>query len=128
SALAACGPAAAPPAATSAPATTAPTAAPKPTTAPAGAPTAAPAAAATTAPTTAAAATTAPAAAGGAASGTLRYASADFSSESVDPNIVGSNWQNALYDTLLTYDQQGNVIGNIAEKYSLSADGLTWTF
>ena len=27
-----------------------------------------------------------------------------------------------------TYDKQGNVVGNIAENYSLSPDGLTWTF
>jgi peptide/nickel transport system substrate-binding protein len=128
SALVACGPAAAPPsnAPTTAPAaapTTAPAAAPKPTTPPAAAPTAAPAAAA--APTTAPAAA---APAGGAPSGTLRYASADFSSETMDFVVVGGAWPNTMYDALLTYDLQGNVIGNIAEKYSLSDDGLTWTF
>ena len=125
--VAACGPAAAPTssgAPTTAPAaapTTAPAAAPKPTTAPAAAPTTAPAAAA--APTTAPAATTA-----GAPSGTLRYANADFSSESVDPVVVGPQWYNTLFDTMLTYDQQGNVVGNAVETYSLSDDGLTWTF
>ena len=130
--LAACGPAASP--SSSAAPTTAPAAAPTtapaaaaPTTAPAAAATAAPAAGATTAP--AAAATTAPAAAaGGAPSGTLRYASADFSSETMDFVVVGGAWPNTLYDMLLTYDQQGNVVGNIAQTYSLSDDGLTWTF
>jgi peptide/nickel transport system substrate-binding protein len=29
---------------------------------------------------------------------------------------------------LLTFDPQGNVVGNVAEKYDLSPDGLTWTF
>src|SRR5688500_4501200 len=99
--LAACAPAAAPtaPAPTAKPAaapTTAPAAAPtqaaaaKPTTAPAAAPTAAPAAKP--------AATTAPATTSAAPSGTLRYASADFSSESLDPIVVGSNWLQSLTD------------------------------
>jgi peptide/nickel transport system substrate-binding protein len=127
---AACGPAGTPAASTQAPASNPPTAAPAaaPTTAPAAAPTTPPAAAATTAPA-AAAATSAPAAASGAApSGTLRYASADFSSETMDLVVVGGNWPYTMYDSLLTYDQQGNVVGNIAEKYNLSDDGLTWTF
>jgi peptide/nickel transport system substrate-binding protein len=33
-----------------------------------------------------------------------------------------------MYDDLLTFDPQGNVVGNVAEKYDLSPDGLTWTF
>jgi peptide/nickel transport system substrate-binding protein len=128
--LAAC--TSAPPAApTSAPAP-APTAAPtaaqaaKPTTAPAAAPTQAPAAAPTTAP--AAKPTTAPAAAPAAATGTLRYANADFGGESMDPINIESLWGWTMYDSLLTFDPQGNVIGNVAESYNLSSDGLTWTF
>jgi peptide/nickel transport system substrate-binding protein len=121
SVLAACGPAAQPSSGpTSAPPTSAPPAAPaapKPTTAPAAAPTAAPAA--TTAPATST---------GGAPAGTLRYASADFSNESMDPIMLESPWGWAMYDSLLTFDQQGNVVGNLAEKYSLSPDGMTWTF
>jgi peptide/nickel transport system substrate-binding protein len=125
SVLAACGPAAAP-VPTSAPAA-APTAA-APTTGPASAPTAVPATASqpTTAP--AAAPTSAPAASGAAAGGTLRYANADFSNESTDPINLESVWGFALYDSLLTFDPQGNVVGNLAENYSLSDDGLTWTF
>src|SRR5579864_4794854 len=124
--LAACGPSGAPAANTAAPA--APTAAPKPaaTTAPAAAPTAAAKPAATTAP--AAAPTTAPAAAASAPTGTFRYANADFGSESVDPIVVGSVWTGTLFDLLVVFDAQGNVNGNVAEKYSLSPDGLTWTF
>jgi peptide/nickel transport system substrate-binding protein len=107
------------PAATAKPAA-APTTAPAtaPTTAPATAPTAAPAAAPTTAPATKAAAPT----------GTLRYANADFESESMDPIVVGSQWDDVMYDSLLAWDPQGNVIPNVAENYELSQDGLTWTF
>ncbi|MBV9135206.1 MAG: ABC transporter substrate-binding protein [Chloroflexi bacterium] len=122
--LSACGPAAAPTAPTTPPApapTTAPVAA-KPTIVPTQA---APAAAA---PTQAAAPTAAQAAAGAAPSGTLRYASADFSGEVMDPRNVGGQWGWTLYDTLLTFDKEGNVVGDIAETYNLSADGLTWTF
>jgi peptide/nickel transport system substrate-binding protein len=134
--LAACAPATPAPAPTQAPAaaptqppaakpTTAPAAA---TTAPAAAPTQAPAAKPTTAP--AAAATTAPAkpAAGAAPTGTLRFASADFGSESMDPIVIDSLWGWAMYDSLLRFDEQGNVVGNVAESYTLSPDGLTWTF
>jgi len=131
--LAACGPATTPAAPTSAPAAA-------PTSAPAAAPTSAPAAAAkptapaaAAAPTTAVAAakpTTAPAAATSAAapSGTLRYANADFGNESMDPIVITATWGGALYDLLLQFDAQGNVVGNVAEKYDLSPDGLTWTF
>src|SRR5579864_4147620 len=118
SVLAACGPAAAPAAPTSAPAvspTSAPTVGTRPTTA-AAAPTAAPAP------------TTAPAAAAASPTGTLRYANADFSNESTDPILLESTWGFTLYDSLLTFDPQGNVIGGLAENYNLSDDGLTWTF
>jgi hypothetical protein len=46
----------------------------------------------------------------------------------MDPIVITSNWGWALYDSLLTFDQQGNVIGQAAENHSLSPDGLTWTF
>ena len=120
--IAACGPAATPASnpTAAAPAPTQPAAATAPTTAPAAAPTAAPK------PT--AAPTTASVAAGGAPSGTLRYANADFAGESMDPINIESLWGWAMYDSLLTFDPQGNVVGNIAESYDLSPDGLTWTF
>src|SRR5579864_7125756 len=124
--LSACGPAAAP----------APTQAPTAAAKPAAAPTTAPAAAAPTSasapkPTTAAApATVAPttAAAGAASGDTLRYANADFNNESMIANNIATQWGWALYDSLLTFDQQGNVVGDVAEAYTLSPDGLTWTF
>jgi peptide/nickel transport system substrate-binding protein len=129
--LAACGPAAAP-APTSAPAAAPTTPPAAPTTAPTVAPTAAPAAAAkpTVAPASAptAAATTAAAASSAAPTGTLRVASADFGNESMDPINIESLWGWAMYDSLLTFDPQGNVVGGVAENYNLSSDGLTWTF
>jgi peptide/nickel transport system substrate-binding protein len=76
----------------------------------------------------AAAATSAPAATAAGPSGTLRYATADFANESMDPINLESPWGWAMYDSLLTFDAQGNVVANVAEKYSLSPDGLTWTF
>jgi peptide/nickel transport system substrate-binding protein len=130
--LVACGPASAPvstaPPAASTPAA-APTTAPQPaaTTPPANPAPAAVAAAPTAAP--APAATSAPAAAsGGAPSGNLRFASTDFGGESMDPINIESFWGWAMYDSLLTFDPQGNVVGNVAESYDLSPDGLTWTF
>jgi peptide/nickel transport system substrate-binding protein len=110
--LAACGPSAVP--ASSTPAASVPTSPAQP--------------AATSAPASAPAATAAPASAAAAPSGTLRYASADFAGESMDPIVIASQWGWAMYDTLLTFDAQGNVVGHIAEKYDLSPDGLTWTF
>lgn len=114
---------------TAAPATSSAATAAPASTKPAGptagtAPTSAPAAAA--APTSAP--TAAPAASSGAPSGTLRYANADFGGESMDPINIATLWGWAMYDTLLTFDAQGNVIGNVAESYDLSKDGLTWTF
>ncbi len=124
---AACGPAGTPSGNTQAPATNPPT--PAGAAAPTAPAAAAPATSATVAPPAATTAPAAPAASGGSApSGTLRYANADFSSETMDFVVVGGQWPNTLYDSLLTYDQQGNVIGNIAEQYNLSDDGLTWTF
>src|SRR5438552_17500670 len=119
--LAACSPAATPAAPTSAPAVapTQPAAAPAPTSAPAAAP---------ITPAAAAAPTTAAASSAATPSGTLRYASADFGQESMDPINIASQWGWAMYDELLTFDPQGNVIGSVAEKYDLSQDGLTWTF
>jgi len=46
----------------------------------------------------------------------------------MDPINIATTWGWAMYDTLLTYDAQGNVVGHVAEKYDLSPDGLMWTF
>src|SRR5437868_4832642 len=127
--LAACGPAASPAPAAPTQAAAAPTSPPAaaPTSAPATAPTSAPATAPTTAPA-AAKPTTAAASSAAAATGTLRYASADFGQESMDPINIESTWGWAMYDSLLTFDPQGNVVGRVADNYNLSSDGLTWTF
>jgi peptide/nickel transport system substrate-binding protein len=106
--------------ATTTPATTAPvTTKPPITTAPV---TQAPAPATTMAPTQAPAVTKV------VPTGTLRIASDDFSYESFDPVFWTTFWGWATYDTLVSNDVKGNVAPCIAESYSLSADGLTWTF
>lgn len=46
----------------------------------------------------------------------------------MDPIVIDSLWGWAMYDALLTFDPQGNVIGNVAESYDITPDGLTWTF
>ena len=46
----------------------------------------------------------------------------------MDPIVIGSQWGWAMYDPLLTYDPQGNIVPHVAESYTLSPDGLTWTF
>ena len=46
----------------------------------------------------------------------------------MDPIVLATQWGWAMYDSLLMPDAHGNMVGNIAETYSLSPDGLTWTF
>ena len=60
--------------------------------------------------------------------GTLTFANPDFGYESFDPIHMESFWGWTMYDPLVTYDPQGNVIGSIAESWTLSPDGNTWTF
>ena len=60
--------------------------------------------------------------------GTLRIATPDFSYESMDPIVYESFWGWAMYDSLLTFDPKGNIVGSVAENYKLSPDGKTWTF
>jgi len=64
----------------------------------------------------------------GGPTGTIRVASADFGSESLD-QIVGNEsiWGWAIYDSLLSFSDKGVIIPNVAESFSMSADG-TWTF
>jgi peptide/nickel transport system substrate-binding protein len=66
--------------------------------------------------------------AGAVPKGTLRVAEPDFSYESMDPIFWESFWGWAMYDPLLTFDAKGNAIGSVAESYTLSPDGKTWTF
>ncbi len=37
-------------------------------------------------------------------------------------------WSHNFYDTLVTYDQNGEVIPSLAEKWEISEDGMTYTF
>ncbi|OGO31246.1 MAG: hypothetical protein A2Z29_09425 [Chloroflexi bacterium RBG_16_56_11] len=58
----------------------------------------------------------------------MRVASVDFSYESTDPIFYESFWGWSMYDSLISYDNKGNYIPQVAESWSLSADGNTWTF
>jgi ABC-type transport system substrate-binding protein len=52
----------------------------------------------------------------------------DFSYESFDPIYYESFWGFSMYDPLLTWDAKGNFTGKVAESWSISPDGKTWTF
>ncbi|MCR4393614.1 MAG: ABC transporter substrate-binding protein [Dehalococcoidales bacterium] len=83
----------------------------------------------TTTTTTAPSGTTAaPTAAKPKPTGTIRVASVDFSYESTDPIFYESFWGWSMYDPLVTWDNQGNYIPAVAESWTLSPDGKTWTF
>lgn len=60
--------------------------------------------------------------------GTITIASVDFSYESTDPIFYESFWGWSMYDNLITYDVNGNYMGSVAESWSISEDGNTWTF
>ena len=60
--------------------------------------------------------------------GTITLASATFSNDAMDPVSTYNTWANALYDPLVTYDETGNYISAIAESWTISPDGNTWTF
>ena len=58
--------------------------------------------------------------------GTLRDTTAAWI-ETLDPNLQ-TTFEYALYEHLIGRDVAGNFVGELAESWSLSADGLTWTF
>ena len=63
--------------------------------------------------------------------GTIRIASpsqSGFTYESMDPNFWETFWGWAVYDPLVTFDNQGNVIGVVADSWTISPDGKTFTF
>jgi len=60
--------------------------------------------------------------------GTIRVANANFGIESFDPNNTAATWGGAMYDTIMSWDPQGNNIGEAAESWTVSPDGKTWTF
>jgi peptide/nickel transport system substrate-binding protein len=62
-------------------------------------------------------------------SGSLRVAYADLQTQLFDP--TSAQFGVALYmvyEPLLRYDQQGNLIPWLADSYSMSPDGKLWTF
>jgi peptide/nickel transport system substrate-binding protein len=64
--------------------------------------------------------------------GTLRIANSTnasgFTYESTDGIFWQSFWGWALYDPLLTFDNKANPVGVVAQSWTVSPDGLTWTF
>jgi peptide/nickel transport system substrate-binding protein len=46
----------------------------------------------------------------------------------MDPNFWETFWGWAVYDPLLTFDNQGNVIGVVADSWTIGPDGKTFTF
>jgi peptide/nickel transport system substrate-binding protein len=84
----------------------------------------------TPAPTTPAPTTPEPAAPTG-PEGTIRIASptqSGFSYEATDPIVGESFWGWAMYDPILSLDDNGNPFGVVAESWTLSPDGKIWTF
>ena len=60
--------------------------------------------------------------------GTITLAITDFGVEATDPTLFESTWSWYYCDTLIAFDAQGTYIGEVAETWDLSDDGLTWTF
>ncbi len=60
--------------------------------------------------------------------GTLRVAEQDYAYESFDQIFYTTFWGWAVFDPLITVDKNANFVPCVADSYSLSADGLTWTF
>ena len=58
--------------------------------------------------------------------GTLR-ATAPSWQETLDPNLQ-TTFEYALYEHLIGIDAEGNFIGELAKDWSVSNDGLVWTF
>ena len=58
--------------------------------------------------------------------GTLRATTSSWI-ETTDPNLQ-TTFEYALYEHLITTDEDGNFVGELAEEWLLSDDGLTWVF
>ena len=61
-------------------------------------------------------------------SGQLNVVEPDFSYDDFDPNYYTATWGYETFDSFVTYDKNGNVVGDVAQSWDLSADGNTWTF
>jgi peptide/nickel transport system substrate-binding protein len=67
--------------------------------------------------------------AAGQSSGTLRVAYGDLGSQLFDPiSALYGVPLYLVYEPLLRYDRQGNLLPWLAESYSMSPDGKVWTF
>jgi ABC-type transport system substrate-binding protein len=60
--------------------------------------------------------------------GTIRVAVKDFGAEALDPTMNESVWSWSLCDSLITTDADGNYVPEVAGSWTISPDGLTWTF
>jgi peptide/nickel transport system substrate-binding protein len=60
--------------------------------------------------------------------GTINVGIPDFSYDQFDPNYYTATWGYEIYDTLITYDKNGNFVGDVAQSWEISPDGNTWTF
>src|SRR5215472_3630102 len=65
--------------------------------------------------------------------GTLIFAVESLAAQTLDPILEqrpgNAVYQAAMYDSLVGFDlQKGGVGPGVAERWELSADGLTWTF
>jgi len=60
--------------------------------------------------------------------GTITIANTDFGVEAMDPLLFESTWGMYMYDSLITFDQYGDYVGEVAESWDLADDGVTWTF
>jgi peptide/nickel transport system substrate-binding protein len=60
--------------------------------------------------------------------GTLRVAQSDFGEETFDPNNNIATWSAAIYDYVMDWTADGNLVGEAAESWTVSEDGRTWTF
>src|SRR5881394_211859 len=65
--------------------------------------------------------------------GTLVFAVETLSAQTLDPILEGrpgnAVYQAVMYDSLVGFNlEKGGVGPGVAEKWELSADGLTWTF
>jgi len=43
-------------------------------------------------------------------------------------NFGAAYWSKSFYDTLVTYDKEGKIVGSLAKEWEVSDDGLTYTF
>jgi len=60
--------------------------------------------------------------------GQIVSALTDFGAEAIDPTLYESIWGWSMYDSLITTNDKGEFVGEVAKSWSISPDGKTWTF